>query len=542
MRPWLRAGLLCSASLLLLGAAAISMNGCTYRVASLASPSPSSTSFRLMLGDVEQGNSLRTVDYNALQQESYDRLADNPFQVAQAEPLSTFAIDVDTASYANVRRFLREGMPVPKDAVRIEEIINYFPYNYPAPTGGQPFAVHTELTTAPWASSHHLLRIGLKGKEIREESRPNANLVFLIDTSGSMQQSNRLPLVKKALSELTNKLTAKDRVTIVTYAGSAGLALAPTEGTDKATILGALEKLHAGGSTAGGAGIELAYQQAVSNFVQGGINRVLLCTDGDFNVGITDRGALTRLIEQKARSGVYLSVLGFGMGNYKDATLEELSRRGNGNYAYIDSPSEARKVLIEQGTGTLITIAKDVKIQIEFNPAKVNAYRLIGYENRLLANRDFNDDQKDAGEIGASHTVTALYEIIPTGVLIPQLPNIDPLKYQQPALTTGNSPDLATLKLRYKEPEGDNVSKLIQVTLSATPTPFSQASEDTRFTAALAQFGMLLRDSPYKGSSTYASVLATAKEAVGFDPNQYRRDFLELLSKSQDKLSSVEPH
>jgi Ca-activated chloride channel homolog len=472
------------------------------------------------------------VDYNRLEQESYDRIDDNPFRRVSEEPVSTFSVDVDTAAMANVRRFIQgQGKLPPKDAVRIEEMINYFPYGYAGPTDGRPFAVHTETTVAPWNPKHRLVRIGIKGRELREESRPSVNLVFLIDTSGSMQGGNRLPLVKRALGELVRRLEPTDRVAIVTYAGSASVALRPTRVSEREKIIAGMEALEAVGSTAGAEGIKTAYDLAGEHFVKGGVNRVVLCTDGDFNVGITDRGQLTRLIETSAKSGVYLSVLGFGMGNIKDATLEELSRRGNGNYAYIDTISEARKVLVEQAAGTLVTIARDVKIQVEFNPATVAGYRLIGYENRMLARQDFNDDKKDAGEIGAGHTVTALFEVVPAGEAVPTVGS-DGLKYSTPPIGTGNTTELMTVKLRYKSPMvGEDVSELMERVVGTDVTPLELASADTRFAAAVAEFGMVLRESPYRGTASLDGALRRARETA--EGGKYREELVELIKTAE---------
>ena len=367
--------------------------------------------------------------------EGYDRITDNPFLSITENPLSTFSVDVDTASYSNLRRFLNAGTLPPKDAVRIEEMINYFTYDYPDPEGEHPFSFHAEVAQAPWAPAHRLLKVGLKGREMAWEQRPSSNLVFLLDVSGSMQPDNKLPLLKSALRLLIERLGENDRVAIVVYAGASGLILPSTSGDQQRPLLAALDRLEAGGSTHGSSGIQLAYAMAVANFIPGGINRVILATDGDFNVGVTDQGSLTRLIQEKAQSGVFLTVLGFGMGNYQDSTLEKLADQGNGNYAYIDTLGEARKVLVEEIHSTLVTIAQDVKIQIEFNPLQVEAYRLVGYENRLLAPEDFNDDTQDAGEIGAGHTVTALYEIIPAGQEAP-VGSVDALRYQQATETT----------------------------------------------------------------------------------------------------------
>jgi Ca-activated chloride channel family protein len=464
--------------------------------------------------------------------EAYDPIVDNPFLAVAQNPLSTFSIDVDTASYANVRRFLlAQGQRPPKDAVRIEELVNYFRYDYAPPSDSQPFAVHLEAAGCPWNPEHRLLRVGLKAREIPPDRRPPSNLVFLIDVSGSMQPANKLPLVKRALKMLVENLGENDRIAMVVYASATGLVLPATTGAAKETILDALDRLQAGGSTAGGAGIQLAYEVAVANFLPGGANRVLLCTDGDFNVGITHRGDLVRLIEAKAKSGVFLSVLGFGMGNLKDATMEQLADKGNGHYAYIDSEAEARKVLVDELGGTLVTIAKDVKIQVEFNPAKVGAYRLIGYENRLLRAEDFHDDAKDAGEIGAGHSVTALYELVPADKPIP-LPGVDPLKYQKPAVPANASPELLTIKLRYKPPAADK-SQLLEQPLVDAGKSYAQASGEFKFAAAVASFGMLLRESPYKGNATYASVLELAQEGLGPDPSGRRAQFLELVKKAQ---------
>ncbi|HEY4417162.1 MAG TPA: VWA domain-containing protein [Verrucomicrobiae bacterium] len=466
--------------------------------------------------------------------ESYAAINDNPFLMAQENPLSTFSIDVDTASYANVRRFLTDNQLPPPDAVRIEELVNYFNYHYPQPKGDIPFSVNAEVAGCPWNAAHRLVRIGLKGREVTRDKRPPSNLVFLIDVSGSMNEPDKLPLLKESLKLLARQLTEDDRVSIVTYAGAAGMALPPTAGSDKVTILNALDQLEAGGSTYGSAGIQLAYETAKQNFISGGVNRVILCTDGDFNVGVTSQGDLTRLIQDEAKSGVVLSVLGFGMGNYKDSTMEMLADKGHGNYAYIDSLNEGHRVLVEQLSGTLVTIAKDVKIQVEFNPAQVNGYRLIGYEDRLLAKEDFNDDKKDAGDIGAGHTVTALYEIVPVGQELETTPGVDPLKYQKPAKASkaaGND-ELLTLKLRYKQPEGDT-SRLLTTVVKDTDKSYDRASTDFKFAAAVAEFGMVLRDSPYKGDADMHSVWEQAKANVGKDPEGYRAEFLTLIEAAQ---------
>ncbi|HEV3343329.1 MAG TPA: VWA domain-containing protein [Pirellulales bacterium] len=464
--------------------------------------------------------------------ESYDRIDENPFLEVRQNPLSTFSIDVDTASYANVRRFLNGGSLPPKDAVRIEEMLNYFTYHYAPPADDRPFAVNAEVAGCPWEPKHRLLRIALKGREIDLDNRPASNLVFLIDVSGSMDNPAKLPLLKSALHLLIDKLAENDRVAMVVYAGSSGLVLPSTSGLNKETIRAALDQLQAGGSTNGGSGIQLAYQVAREKFIRGGTNRVILCTDGDFNVGVTDQGSLTRLIEEEAKSGVFLSVLGFGAGNLKDSTMEKLADRGNGNYAYIDTPNEARKVLVEQLGGTLVTIAKDVKLQIEFNPRKLAAYRLIGYENRLLRAEDFNDDKKDAGEIGAGHTVTAVYELVPAGAEV-STSKVDELKYQRTGAHGEGAfnDELLTLKLRYKEPDGDK-SKLIESVVKDAAESYARASEDFRFAAAVAGFGLLLRDSQYKGDLTWGAVLELAAASRGADESGYRTEFVELVKRA----------
>ncbi len=518
--------------------------------------------------------------------EAYAAIHDNPFATPLQEPLSTFSIDVDTASYSNMRRFLTQGNWPPVDSVRIEELVNYFSYDY-APPGADisnlksqisnskseisnlkseisnpdvPFAVHMEVAGCPWNADHRLVRVGLKGKEIALDKRPVSNIVFLIDVSGSMQPENRLPLVKAGLRRLIDQLGENDRVGIVVYAGASGLALDSTNATQKDVILSSLENLQAGGSTNGGEGIQLAYALARKHFIPKGTNRVILCTDGDFNVGVTNQDDLTRLIEEESKSGVFLSVLGFGMGNLKDATLEKLADKGNGNYAYIDTLREANKVFVEQMTGTLITIAKDVKIQIEFNPSQVGAYRLIGYENRMLAAQDFHDDTKDAGEIGAGHTVTALYEIVPPNKLPVQPKPVteEKLKYQ-PAKGSGVSfpppksdptsnldlprrekdsrprdaaNELLTIKLRYKQPDADK-SSLIEMPLSDAGRSFGQASTDFRFAASVASFGMILRHSPHRGNATLDAVIELAQSSLGADKSGYRSEFVSLVRSAK---------
>ena len=467
---------------------------------------------------------------------AYDHVEENPFLEAKSNPLSTFSIDVDTASYSNVRRFINEGSLPPKDAVRVEEMVNYFTYDYPQPNDDKPFAVHVDMATCPWESSHRLVRIGLKGKEIATDKRGPSNLVFLLDVSGSMMPAERLPLIKQSMRLLVDKLTENDRLAIVVYAGSSGLVLPPTSGDHKEQILQALENLQAGGSTNGAEGIELAYQTAQANFIKGGVNRVILATDGDFNVGLTNQGDLIRLIEEKAKSGVFLSVLGVGTDNLKDSTMQKLADKGNGNYAYLDSLEEARKVLVQQMNGTLVTIAKDVKIQVEFNPAQVASYRLIGYEKRMLRKEDFNDDKIDAGEIGAGHTVTALYEVVPVGAAAnpaASVPPVDPLKYQAAQKSDGSGArEMLTVKLRYKKPDGDK-SELLERPVIDSNAAFASASPDLKFAAAVAEFGMLLRDSEHKGHGTFGSVLEWAEEGKGADANGYRAGFIALVKKAQ---------
>ncbi|MAB81064.1 MAG: hypothetical protein CMJ89_17090 [Planctomycetes bacterium] len=473
-----------------------------------------------------------------LSREAYAHIVENDFVRVADDPRSTFSIDVDTASYANLRRFLHEGRLPPVDAVRIEEWINYFSYDYPAPEGADPFAVHLEVASAPWKPEHMLLRVGLKGRDITDLPRRTRNLTFLLDVSGSMQPANKLPLLKRAMRLLVDQLTPEDRVAIVVYAGSSGLVLPATSCSEKPAVLAALERLSSGGSTAGAAGIELAYRTAQENFIEGGINRVILATDGDFNVGISDEGSLVRLIEEKRDAGVFLSVLGFGTGNLQDSKMEKLADHGNGNYAYIDTLKEAHKVLVRELGGTLETIAKDVKIQIEFNPAEISGFRLIGYENRVLAHADFNDDAKDAGDIGAGHTVTALYELIPATLPGPR-PPLDPLKYQEPEREVSNvafTGELVNVKLRYKQPQG-SVSKLIERPVRKSTAGFEEASEDFRFAACVAAFGMLMRDSAHCPDTTIEDVMAMASAAAGADPFGYRSDFLGLLDLA-DRLKS----
>ena len=468
--------------------------------------------------------------------EDYARIEGNDFISAQQEPLSTFSIDVDTASYSNIRRFISDGRMPPPDAVRIEEMINYFDYTYdpPSDTEGAPFSANFELGPCPWNEEHRLVRIGLKGKTFEDDERPPVNLVFLIDVSGSMNQPNKLPLVKESLQMLVKKLTDRDRISIVVYRGAAGVVLPPTSCEQRKVIERAIERLQAGGSTAGGAGIQLAYDQAQENFVPEQVNRVILCTDGDFNVGISSESALNRLIEEKAKTGIFLTVLGFGRGNLKDARMEMLADRGNGNYGYIDTLLEAHKMLVEQSSGTLVTIAKDVKIQVDFNASRVGAYRLIGYENRKLAARDFRDDTKDAGEIGAGHTVTALYEIVPPDKTDEVLMT-EPSRYQTTAPTSeADTDELLTVRLRYKQPDGDTSTEL-KFPLKDEDNVIEETSSDFRFAAAVAQFGLLLRGSKYKGTADLEQVLDMATEAKGADRSGFRTEFIEIVRQVKNR-------
>ena len=463
--------------------------------------------------------------------ESYKEIDENGFKSPFKNPFSTFSIDVDAASYSNIRRFINNGMLPPKDAVKIEEMINYFDYEYDSPKGQHPFNVQHEVGKAPWNKDHYLVHVGIQGEKIEMDKLPASNIVFLLDVSGSMSDENKLPLLKKSLKLLVNELRAEDRVSIVVYAGAAGEVLPSTSGDKKREILKALENLQAGGSTAGGAGIQLAYQIAEDNFIEGGNNRIILATDGDFNVGASSDEAMEDLIEEKRKSGVFLTVLGFGMGNYQDSKMEILADKGNGNHAYIDNILEAKKVLVTEFGGTLFTIAKDVKLQVEINPATVQAYRLIGYENRLLADEDFNNDKKDAGELGAGHTVTALYEIIPIGVNSSFKP-VDDLKYQpnNMPVISGNSTDLVTVKLRYKKPDEDKsiyLDTVIKKELTA------RLSNNFNWSAAVASFGMLLRDSDFLNEFGYENVIALARTSKGSDVNGYRAEMIKLMEMAE---------
>ncbi len=457
-------------------------------------------------------------------EESYDDIIENDFETVYVSPLSTFSIDVDKASYSNIRRMINNGQKIPPNAVKIEEMINYFDYDYPQPKGEHPFSINTEVAKTPWNNDTQIVRIGLQGKTFENDALPASNLTFLIDVSGSMSDTNKLPLLRSAFKLLVNQLREKDKVSIVVYAGAAGLVLPPTSGKEKEKIITALDHLNAGGSTAGGAGIELAYKIAQKNFIENGNNRIILATDGDFNVGATNDKAMEHLIEEKRKSGVYLSVLGFGYGNYKDSKLETLADKGNGNHAYIDTMQEAQKVFGKEFGGTLHTIAKDVKIQMEFNPKKIQAYRLIGYENRLLADEDFLDDAKDAGELGSGHTVTALYELIPVGVRSAYLKNVDALKYTKTATIIDDSDDLFTVKFRYKKPDGDKSIEMIHVQKDV----ITEASEDFRFASAVALFGMQLKQSKYDNNSNIKDVISLAENGTTNDMDGYRTEFIRL--------------
>jgi Uncharacterized protein containing a von Willebrand factor type A (vWA) domain len=468
--------------------------------------------------------------------ESYAYKAENDFRLVRDNPLSTLSVDVDRASYSNVRRLITTGQPIPPEAVRVEEMINYFDYQYPQPEGSNPIAIVTEVIDCPWQPGHKLLHVGMQAKTVSAENLPPSNIVFLIDVSGSMNNANKLPLVKSAMKMLTSKMRAQDKVSIVVYAGNAGLVLPPTSGSNKRTIYKALDRLEAGGSTAGGAGIQLAYATALQSFVKGGNNRVVLATDGDFNVGVSAEYELENLITQNRNKGVYLTCLGFGMGNYKDSKMEILADKGNGNYAYIDNEQEAHKTLVKEFGGTIFTIAKDVKAQIEFNPAFVQSYRLVGYENRVLNDEDFKDDKKDAGEMGSGHTVTMLYEIVPTGYH--KKGDIE-LKYGREDNEVrdlhATGIELATVKFRYKRPNS-NTSSEMQHVIPNFPKRIDMASDNIRFASSVAMFGMMLKNSPHKGNTSYKNILALAKSAKGNDKNGYRAEYIGLVQQVSGKL------
>ena len=485
-----------------------------------------------MVGGVNTAYDALVPDFNT---EGYSTIHENGYKDVLNQPLSTFSIDVDRASYSNVRRFINMGQLPPVDAVRIEEMINYFSYNYPEPEGEHPFTVYTELSVCPWNSKHQLLHVGLKGKSMDKSELPPSNLVFLIDVSGSMSDVNKLPLLKSAFQLLVRELRPEDRIAIVVYAGAAGLVLESTPGSEKEKILEAIDRLQSGGTTAGGEGLLLAYKTAEENFREGANNRIILATDGDFNTGVSSNADMERIIEKEREKGIFITVLGFGMGNYKDDKMEIIADKGNGNYSYIDNIQEARKTMVSEFAGTLFTIAKDVKFQLEFNPARVKAYRLIGYENRLLNDEDFNDDKKDAGEMGAGHTVTALYELIPAGSE-EDAGSIDPLRYQtnsSPVKPNTNA-ELLTIKLRYKQPDG-LTSSLYENPVKGKVMEFSATSEEFRFSAAVAEFGMLLRDSEFKAGASIGQVVQLAQGSRGTDEEGYRAEFIKLV-KTADAL------
>lgn len=485
------------------------------------------------VGHVTPGIMVSRMNADGMNAEEYKEIAENNFKTVSESPLSTFSIDIDAASYSNMRRYINKGELPPADAIRTEELINYFSYDYPQPTGNDPVKITTEVGACPWNVKHRLVRIGLKAKEIPTDKLPVSNLVFLIDVSGSMYGPQRLGLVQSSLKLLVNNLRDEDRVAIVVYSGSAGEKLPSTSGSDKQKIREAIDELTAGGSTAGGAGIKLAYKMAKQNFVKGGNNRIILCTDGDFNVGVSSNEGLEKLIEQERKSGVFLTVLGYGMGNYKDSKMQVLAEKGNGNHAYIDNLQEANRVLVNEFGATMHTVAKDVKLQIEFNPSQVQAYRLIGYESRLLKDEDFNNDAKDAGEMGAGHTVTAFYEVVPAGIKSDFTGKVDDLKYQKtkpaPAVTN-NSKELLTVKLRYKAPDGNTSKKIEQPLIDDKK---EKVSSDFRFASAVAMFGQLLRDSDFKGDATYDKVISLAKTSLDNDEKGYRREFIRLAETAE---------
>ncbi|MBN2008550.1 von Willebrand factor type A domain-containing protein [candidate division KSB1 bacterium] len=466
-------------------------------------------------------------DFNT---EEYRTITENEFFETMKKPLSTFSIDVDAASYSNTRRFLTQGQLPPKDAVRIEEFINYFDYDYPEPKANDPFSIYLEYSACPWNEQHNIVHIGLKGRSIQKDKQLKNNLVFLLDVSGSMNSPDKLPLLKKAFRLLVNELNPNDMISIVVYAGAAGLVLEPTPGSDKENILAAIDNLNAGGSTAGGAGIQLAYKTAKENLLKEGNNRIILATDGDFNIGVSSTSELTRLVEDKRKEGIFLTILGFGMGNIKDNRLEQLADKGNGNYAYIDNIMEAKKVLVNEIGATLFTIAKDVKIQVEFNPAKIKSYRLVGYENRLLTDKDFEDDTKDAGEIGAGHTVTALYEVVPAD----NQPEDYKLKYQETKVNKNatSSDEALTVRIRYKQPDGSTSTEIVNV-VKDKPLALSKTSDNYRFSVAVAEFGMILRDSQFKGNANMKNVTQLAKASLAKDEFGYRAEFVRLVDTAE---------
>ena len=464
--------------------------------------------------------------------ERYQKQPDQPVKAVAQEPVSTFSIDVDTGSYANVRRFLNDGGLPPEDAVRIEEIVNYFPYNYPLPTGTHPFAIHTQTVDSPWQPEAKLIKIGIQAQDLAKKELPPANLVFLVDVSGSMDEPDKLPLVKKTLRILTEQLRPQDKVTLITYADGEALVLPPTSGDNKDEILRAINKLQAGGSTAGESALKMAYEQAQKAYVKNGINRILLATDGDFNVGVADTEALKSMVAEKRKSGISLTTLGFGTGNYNEDMMEQIADAGDGNYSYIDNEKEAKKVLQHQLTSTLATVAQDVKIQVEFNPATVKEYRLVGYTNRTLRNEDFNNDKVDAGDIGSGHSVTAIYEIIPQG----KQGWLNESRYQKAPAASGGKNEYAFVKVRYKLP-GQSTSKLIEQAVPAISIPLAQADEDTRLALAAASYAQALRGGEYNGKLDWDAIERMAKQAKGKDPFGLQEEFVELV-KIAKSLSS----
>ena len=496
----------------------------------LPPPAPPRPAGQYWLGAAQHAAWHAPPDFNT---EEYGVIHETGFVGVTSSPLSTFSIDVDTASYANVRRFLRDGMLPPSDAVRIEELVNYFDYDYPDPAAGEPVSIVTEMADCPCAPARRLVHIGLRSKAVATVDLPPNNLVFLLDVSGSMESADKLPLLKRAFALLVEQLRPQDRISIVVYAGAAGIVLPPTPGSDKKRILDTLSGLEAGGATAGGEGIRLAYALAREHFIETGNNRVILATDGDFNVGVSSDGELVSMIEGERDAGVFLSVLGFGTGNLQDATMEQLADHGNGHYAYVDNLLEARRVLVEQMGATLLTVAEDVRLQVEFNPAQVKGYRLLGYENRRLRDEAFNDDEADAGDMGAGHTVTALYEVIPAGSEEP-VPGVDPLRYQQTILRQdAHSDDVLTVKLRYTPP-GDSNSRLLASTLTMPAIEEAEPSEAFRFSAAVAEFGLLLHDSAYKGDADYDRAYERALHALGDDEDGRRSELLSLIRTARN--------
>ena len=519
-----------------------SFSGKANGVAITSSPNVIIRGYASKESEKDDSHNFHNPNYQTLDKndEDYDSFVENPFEAPKNAPLSTFSIDVDNASYTNVRRFINNGQAVPKDAVRVEEMVNFFKYQYPQPKNAHPFSINTEYSESPWNPKHKLLRIGLQGKNLPTNNLPASNLVFLIDVSGSMSDDNKLPLLKQSMKILVKELRDEDKVAIVVYAGAAGLVLPPTSGADKQTIINSLEKLNAGGSTAGGAGIELAYKTAQENFIKGGNNRVILATDGDFNVGSNSNSDMQTLIEDKRKTGVFLTCLGYGMGNYKDSKMEILADKGNGNYAYIDNIQEANRFLSKEFKGSMFAIAKDVKIQIEFNPKEVQAYRLIGYENRKLRPEDFTNDKIDAGELGSGHTVTALYEIIPIGVKSDFAETTPALKYSKVEATgTSYNDELATIKFRYKKPDGEKSIEMVSVIANKSAN-LQSASADFKFSASVAWFGLKLRDSKLITSKSSADIKKLAQSGLVNDVDGYKAEFIRLIDGESKKIAGLD--